>query len=37
MRFMPRVNGVTDDAEVIKERLATVLDVYINKITFDLS
>jgi hypothetical protein len=33
---MPRVNGVTDDAEVIEERLATVLDVYINKITFDL-
>jgi hypothetical protein len=33
---MPRVNGVTDDAEIIKERLETVPDVHINKITFGL-
>jgi hypothetical protein len=36
MRFMPRLKAVTDDAEILKERLATAPDVYINKIIFGL-
>jgi hypothetical protein len=33
---MPRVKAVTDGAEIVKERLATVPDAYINKIIFGL-